>query len=98
MKTTSKRSRRKRPPAAPSALPPWLEQWRRTGQPILLKVNDTEVYRLDDEGSIERLAHLVGRLESITAIREGLDEVNRGKTISLEEFEAKARSKHGLPD
>jgi hypothetical protein len=98
MKTRSKQSGTKKPAIAKEGSPSWLEQWRRTEKPVVLKINDTHVYRLEDPGSIERLAHLIARLDTVNAIREGIEEVNRGETVSLEEFEAQARSQHGLPD
>jgi hypothetical protein len=96
MKATSKQIAKKRRVARRLDHLDWLEQWRQNRRPVTIKINDTLSYHIEDEASIERLAHLVERLEGITAIRAGLKDVEQGRTISFEEFQDQARAKHGL--
>lgn len=36
--------------------------------------------------------------ETLAAIREGLDDVAAGRTVSLEQFDRDFRRRHGIPD
>ena len=73
-------------------------KWRQSKQPIVVRINDDLLVKVDDDRSVHLLAHLVERLDSIAAIRDGLDDVDAGRQIGFEDFQAKARAKHGLPD
>ena len=97
MKTQAKRARKKTLVVQTSHSAQLVKQWRRMQQAIVLRVNDGMVLQVNDERSVHMLAHLVERLESIAAIQQGLDDVNQGRTMSFDEFQAKARAKHGLP-
>ena len=91
MKTTSKRTRKKSPVADRSAPPEWLRHWQRDRRPVVLKINDTLTYQIEDDPSIERLAYLVDRLRTVAAIREGLEDVDHGRSVSFEDFQNQAR-------
>ena len=97
MKVVAKRPRKKLPAVPTLGGSEMLQNWRRSKQPIVLRVNDELILSVDDDRSVHLLAQLVERLETIAAIRDGLKDVDEGRTVSLEDFQAKARTKHGIP-
>jgi hypothetical protein len=98
MRTQTKRTNKKATVAPISPSEELVRNWRQTQRPIVITVNDTLTLHVNDDRSVHLLAHLVERLESIAAIRDGLRDVDEGRTVSFEEFQAKARAKHGLQD
>ena len=43
------------------------------------------------------LWELIDRIETIEGVREGLRQVEEGRTASLEELDRRLRKKHGIP-
>lgn len=67
-----------------------LAELRRTGKPIVVTVNRTD-FVIEDEGSYQRLIALIDRLETIGGIREALQDVDAGRTLTLDEFKSQVR-------
>lgn len=85
-------------PASSSTAPiRLLHHLRKSGQPIVISINGQAELRVEDQESFEKLLTLVDRLETIDGIRRGLEDVEAGRTVSLEEFKAEKRQKYGLP-
>lgn len=63
--------------------------------PVSIAINDRIRMEINDGTSLRMLIDLVNRLENIAAIKEGLDDVSAGRTISLDQFKQKARQKNG---
>lgn len=63
----------------------FIEQMKQTGKPVVLTVNGTEV--VQDAESYQKLLDALERLEAIAGIKQGLEDVETGRTTSLTEFE-----------
>jgi hypothetical protein len=74
-----------------------LAELRQTRKPIVATVNQTD-FVVDDEGSYQSLIALIARLESIAGTREALEDVDAGRTLTLDEFKTEVRRRHGPPD
>jgi hypothetical protein len=69
----------------------------REGRPITLKIDDRPPLVVEDERAYQMLWELIDRIETIEAVREGLREVEEGRTIPLEELDRRLKRKHGIP-
>lgn len=63
----------------------FMQQLKETGQPIVLTVNGKSELVVQDAESYQKLLELVERLETIAAIKVGLDEMKAGKGQPIEE-------------
>ena len=77
--------------------PEFLEQLEETGAPVVLTINGRAKLVVQDAGSYQRMLELLERAETIEAIREGLESVKQGKTMSLDKFDQEMRKKFRLP-
>ncbi len=75
----------------------FIEQMERTGAPVVLTVNGRAKLVVQDAASYQRMLDLLERAETIEAIRQGLEDVKQGKTLSLDEFDATMRTRHRIP-
>jgi prevent-host-death family protein len=67
--------------------PKFIEQLEKTGQPVVLTINGRAKLVVQDAESYQRMLELIDRAETIEAIREGLESVEQGKTMSLDQFD-----------
>lgn len=75
--------------------PKFLEQLEKTGEPVVLTINGRAKLVVQDAKSYQRMLELLEQAETIEAIRDGLESVRRGKTMSLDQFDRKIRRKFG---
>jgi prevent-host-death family protein len=75
--------------------PKFLEQLEKTGEPVVLTINGRAKLVVQDAKSYQRMLELLEQAETIEAIREGLESVRQGKTMSLDQFDRKIRKKFG---
>jgi len=68
-----------------------------SGRPELLTVNGRAKLVVLDANAYQRLFELADQLETIRSVREGLDSIERGEGISLDELDRRIREKHDLP-
>src|SRR5467141_3670732 len=73
--------------------PEFLDQLERTGEPVVLTINGRAKLVVQDAASYQRMLELLERAETIEAIRDGLESVKRGKSMSLEQFDKEIRKK-----
>jgi hypothetical protein len=52
---------------------------------------------VQDAESYQRMIELLDRAETIEAVREGLESVRQGKTLSLDQFDKEMRKKIRAP-
>ncbi len=64
--------------------------------PLVLTVNGRAELVVQDAASYQSLLDRLERAEAITAIRQGVEEFERGKGVVLEAAERKLRRKHGF--
>jgi PHD/YefM family antitoxin component YafN of YafNO toxin-antitoxin module len=70
---------------------------RSSGEPAILTVDGRAELVVQDAAAYERLLEQVERARAIEGIRRGLDSMERGEGVPLEEFDTAFRRKHGLP-
>ena len=75
----------------------YVDRMEREGRPITLRVDDRPPLTIADERAYQMLWELIDRIETIEAVREGLQQVEQGRTLSLEELDRRLRKKHGIP-
>lgn len=74
----------------------FIEQMKQTGKPVVLTVNGKAELVVQDAESYQKLLDALERLEAIAGIKQGLEDVETGRTISLTEFEQEMRQKYGI--
>jgi PHD/YefM family antitoxin component YafN of YafNO toxin-antitoxin module len=65
--------------------PEFLRQLKETGHPLVLTINGKAEIIVQDAKSYQRLLDLADRLETIEAVREGLESMKRGEGRPTEE-------------
>lgn len=76
--------------------PEFIQQLKETGEPIVLTINGKAEVIVQDAASYQKLRELVEAARVFEGIREGIEDMKAGRTVSLEEFKEHARKKHGL--
>lgn len=66
--------------------PEFLRQLKETGQPLVLTINGKAELVVQDVRSYQRLLDLAERLETIVAVREGLQRIRNGEGQPADEF------------
>jgi predicted transcriptional regulator len=66
-------------------------------RPIMLRVDDRPPLRIADERAYQMLWELIDRIETIEAVREGLQQMERGEGRPAEEVFKDMRKKYRLP-
>lgn len=75
----------------------YVKKIKKSGNPLVLTVNGKAEIVVQDAESYQRMLELLDRAEAIEAVREGLESVRRGKTMSLDQFDKEMRKKIRAP-
>jgi prevent-host-death family protein len=75
----------------------YVKKIKESGNPLVLTVNGKAEIVVQDAESYQRMLELLDRAEAIEAVREGLESVRQGKTMSLDEFDKEMRKKIRAP-
>ena len=75
----------------------YVKKIKKSGNPLVLTVNGKAEIVVQDAESYQRMIELLDRAETIEAVREGLESVRQGKTMSLEQFDKDMRKKIRAP-
>ncbi len=75
----------------------FLEQMEKTGAPVVLTINGKAKIVVQDAESYQRMLELLDRAETVEGIRQGLSDVEAGKTMSLDQFDKEMRKKIRAP-
>ena len=67
------------------------------GRQMTLRIDDRPPLTVADPRARRLLWQLVEHIETLEAVREGLEQVRQGRTMSLEELDLGLSKKHGLP-
>lgn len=70
---------------------------RESGRAEVLTVHGKAAVVVQAADAYQRLLDLAGQMEMILAVREGLDSIDRGEDMSLDEFRQRFREKYPLP-
>ena len=73
-----------------------VERLRATGTPEVLTVNGRAEVVIQDAESYQALLERLHRMETLTAIREGLASAERGELREAEEVYAELKTRYGL--
>jgi len=76
--------------------PSFIEQMKQTGEAVVLTVNGKAEIVVQDAQSYQKLLDALERLEAIAGIKQGLEDVEAGRTVSMEEFEQEMRQKYDI--
>jgi len=71
----------------------YVKKIKKSGNPLVLTVNGKAEIIVQDAKSYQRMLELLDRAETIEAVREGLESVRQGKTMSLNQFDKEMRKK-----
>lgn len=71
-------------------------QLKQTGDPVVLTINGKAELVVQDAAAYQRLRQMVEEARVLEGIRQGIEDMNAGRTISLDQFKEHARGKHGI--
>lgn len=71
----------------------YVKKIKKSGNPLVLTVNGKAELVVQDAESYQRMLEILDRAETIEAVREGLESVRQGRTMSLEDFDKEMRKK-----
>jgi PHD/YefM family antitoxin component YafN of YafNO toxin-antitoxin module len=74
----------------------YVGQLKEKKNPLVLTVNGRAELIVQDAGSYQALLDRLERAETVAAIRQGIEQLERGAGISLTQAERKLRKKHGF--
>ena len=76
--------------------PEFLLQLKTTGDPLVLTINGKAELVVQDASSYQKLLDLAEEAKVIEGIRQGLDDMQAGRAMSLDDFKKYAGEKHGI--
>src|SRR5829696_1590007 len=71
----------------------YVKRIKKSGKPLVLTVNGKAEIVVQDAESYQRMLEVLDRAETIEALREGLESVRQGKTMSLDKFDREMRKR-----
>ena len=75
----------------------YIDEAAAAGRPIRVRIDDRPALVVEDERTYQMIWELVDRLETVEAVREGLQQMERGEGRPAEEFFEEMRQKYGIP-
>ena len=75
----------------------FMKQLRKTRRPVVLTVNGKAAAVVQDAEAYQRLLDLAARADAEEGIRQGLDDVARGRSLPARDVFNQIRRKHGMP-
>ena len=73
-----------------------LTQLKQTGEPVVLTINGKAELVVQDAAAYQKLRQVAEEARVLEGIREGIEDMKAGRTVSLDEFKEHARKKHGI--
>jgi prevent-host-death family protein len=74
----------------------FVEQLKQTGEPVVLTINGKAELVIQDAAAYQKLRQVAEDARVLEGIRQGIGDMNAGRTISLDEFKEHVRTKHGI--
>ena len=74
----------------------FLKQIKKSKRPVVLTVNGKAAAVIQDAEAYQRLLNIAAKADAREGIRQGLEDVRKGRTRSAEEFFKTFEAKHGL--
>jgi hypothetical protein len=75
----------------------YVDRMEHAGQPVTLRIDDRPPLVIKNARAYKLLWELVDRIETIEAVREGLQQMERGEGRPAEEFFEEMRRRHAVP-
>ena len=75
----------------------FMKQLKKSKRPVILTVNGKAQAVVQDAEAYQRLLDIAARADVFEAIRQGLEDVARGRTRPAREVFAEIRQKHVIP-
>ncbi len=76
--------------------PEFSRRLKETGEPVVLAVEGGTDVVVQDADSYRKLLEEVERARALEGIRQGLEDMRAGRTLTLEQFKEHVRTKHGI--
>ena len=76
----------------------FMKQLRKSKRPVVLTVKGKAAAVVQDAEAYQRLLDIAARADAYEGIRQGLEDVRRGKSRPAEEFFAELEAAHGISD
>ncbi len=76
----------------------FINQLKETGEPVVLTINGKAELVVQDAAAYQKLRQFAEEAKVLEGIRQGIEDMNAGRTVSLDEFEKHARTKLGVRD
>jgi prevent-host-death family protein len=74
----------------------FLKQLKKSKRPVVLTVNGKAAAILQDAEAYQRLLDIAAGADEEEAVRQGLEDVKKGRTRPAREFFAEFEAKHGI--
>jgi prevent-host-death family protein len=74
----------------------FMKQLKKTKRPVVLTVKGKATAVVQDAEAYQRLLDVAARADAVEGIRQGLDDVKRGKTRPAKKFLAEFEAEHGI--
>jgi prevent-host-death family protein len=74
----------------------FISQLKETGEPVVLTINGKAELVVQSAAAYEKLRQVVEEARVLEGISQGIEDMNAGSTMSLEQFKEHARTKHGI--
>ena len=75
----------------------FMKQLKKSKRPVILTVKGKAQAVVQDAEAYQRLLDIAARADVFEAIRQGLEDVARGRTRPAREVFAEIRQRHGIP-
>ena len=74
----------------------FVAQLKETGEPVVLTINGKAELVVQDAVAYQKLRQIAEEARVLEGIRQGIEDMKAGRTMSLDEFKEHARTKHGI--
>jgi prevent-host-death family protein len=74
----------------------FVDQLKQTGEPVILTINGKAELVVQDAAAYQKLREIAEQARVLEGIRQGLADMNAGRTVSLDEFKQHARAKSAI--
>jgi prevent-host-death family protein len=74
----------------------FVNQLKQTGEPVVLTINGKAELVIQHAAAYQKLLQMAEEARVLEGIRQGLEDMHAGRTVTLDEFRKHARTKHGI--
>lgn len=74
----------------------FINQSKETGDPVVLTINGNAELVVETAAAYQRLRQIAEEARVLEGVRQGIEDMNAGRTISLDQFQQHARTKRGI--